>query len=323
MHADLLAPYRFDTDTLPEARRLETVRDFYADIDMAVDLKPLVGAQEFRLNLSITHFDEGCGLGAGRLSPYLAGRNRVQADRAGGEGILLTRFSMPFTFTGGALARERFTPGDVLMAPLDQAYTYLYDHPGSIQTVWVDRRRLRKLLPGLDPAPRRLKAATPGAGLLFGYLRTLEAEPLPRALAGATARHLLELSAQVLDASGAATACAAQGRRAALLAMLRADLVRHCADPALSVGALAQRHRISTRLVQQLFEEAGTTFTTELQRRRLELVQRALRDPLRRQQKIAAIAFDAGFSDLAAFNRLFRRQLGATPTELRRAAAER
>jgi AraC-like DNA-binding protein len=134
---------------------------------------------------------------------------------------------------------------------------------------------------------------------------------------------LLELSAQVLDAGGAANADAAQGRRAALLAVLRADLVRHCADPAMSVSALAQRHRISIRLVQQLFEEAGTTFTAELQQRRLDLVQRALRDPLRRQQKIATIAFDAGFSDLAAFNRLFRRQLGATPTELRRAAVQR
>ncbi len=320
MDAELLTPTRFDTDGLPEATRLETVRAFYADISMAVDLQPLVETQHFRLRLSALHLDGGCGLGGGLLSPYVGRRNRVQADRHGAEGILLTRFSVPFTFSGGALERECFTPGDVLMAPLDQAYTYIYDHPGRIQTLWVDRRRLRELLPGLDPSPRRLRAATPGLGLLFGYARMLETEALPRPLVAATTRHVIELAAQALDAGGAVRDAdeSRQARQQALLALLRADIVRDCSDPALSITALAQRHGISVRLVQQLFERAGTTFTEELQTRRLQQAQRLLRDPLRRHLKVAAIAFDAGFSDLAAFNRLFRRRLGATPTEVRR-----
>lgn len=320
MDADLLVPVRFDTDALPEARRMETVRAFYADLSMALDMQPLVDSGNFRLDMGALHLDADCGLGYGLQSPYMARRNRVQADRHGHEGVLLTRFSVPFAFSGGGLERECFTPGDVLVAPLDQAFTYVYDHPGRIQTVWVDRRRLRELLPGLDPSPRRLRAATPGVGLLFGYLHTLQTEALPRALAGTTTRHLIELAAQVLDAGGAAARDATDGRHAALLAVLRADIVRHCCDPGLSIGALARRHGISVRLVQQLFERAGTTFTAELQDRRLAHVQRMLRDPLRRRMQVAAIAFDAGFADLAAFNRLFRRRVGATPTEVRREA---
>lgn len=319
MNADLLEPIRFDTDALPQATRMETVRGFYADISMALDMQPLGDDDAFRLEQGALHLDAGCGLGSGAQSPYMAKRSRVQAERHGYEGVLLTRFSAPFTFSGGALERECFTPGDVLVAPLDQAFSYVYSQPGRIQTIWMDRRRLRELLPGLDPAPRRLKAATPGLGLLFGYARTLESEPLPRPLVDAATRHVIELAAQSLNAAGAAEATSG-GRHAALLALLRADLVRHCADPALSVTVLAQRHRISVRLVQQLFEQAGTTFTAELQQRRLEQVQRALRDPLRQHLQIATIAFDAGFSDLAAFNRLFRQRVGATPTDVRRGA---
>lgn len=322
MDNDLLAPTRFDTDALPEATRMETVRAFYADISMAVDLQPLVEPRDFRLDLAALNLDAGCGLGGGLLSPYVGRRNRVQADRHGAEGILLTRFTVPFTFSGGALERECFTPGDVLVAPLDQAYTYIYEHPGRIQTLWMDRRRLRELLPGLDPSPRRLRAATPGLGLLFGYARALEADTLPRSLVAATTRHLIELAAQALGAGGAVVHDSGEGRHAALLAQLRADIVRDCCDPALSVAVLALRHRVSVRLVQQVFEHAGTTFTEALQTCRLAHAQRLLRDPLRAHLKIAAIAYDAGFSDLAAFNRLFRRRVGATPTDVRRQAQQ-
>ena len=143
MVADLLAPIRFDTDALPEAGRMEIVRGFYADISMALDMQPLVDSARFRLDMGALHLDAGCGLGFGHQSPYAARRNRVQADRHGSENVLLTRFTVPFTFTGGGLERECFTPGDVLVAPLDQAFCYAYEQPGRIQTVWIDRRRLR------------------------------------------------------------------------------------------------------------------------------------------------------------------------------------
>jgi AraC-like DNA-binding protein len=35
---------------------------------------------------------------------------------------------------------------------------------------------------------------------------------------------------------------------------------------------------------------------------------------------ISTIAFDCGFSDISHFNRVFRRQFGCTPSDVRRAA---
>ncbi len=327
MSAETLALSRFCSDALPEATRLATVREFYADLSMAIDLQPLCAPQQFRLDLSTLALDEGCGLGGGHLSPYLGRRDRLQASRHGSEGLLLTRFTTPFTFSGGALDHQHFAAGDVLVAPLDQAFTYIYQQPGQIQTIWMDRRRLSELLPRLDAAPRRLPAGGADTNLLFGYAQLLTAQALPRSMSGLAARHVLDLMAQALDSHGTTAETTAEatagGRHAALLAALRQDILRGYRQPQLSVAELAARRHISVRLLQQLFEQAGTTFTAELQACRLAHVQRLLADPRHRHMPVAHIALDAGFGDLAAFNRLFRRRLGATPTELRRAALAR
>jgi len=44
---------------------------------------------------------------------------------------------------------------------------------------------------------------------------------------------------------------------------------------------------------------------------------RLLADPAHAHLLVASIAYEAGFSDLAAFNRLFKQRYGATPTQVR------
>ena len=48
---------------------------------------------------------------------------------------------------------------------------------------------------------------------------------------------------------------------------------------------------------------------------------RMLTDPRYVARSISAIAFEAGFGDLSYFNRTFRRRYGATPSDVRAAAA--
>ena len=40
-------------------------------------------------------------------------------------------------------------------------------------------------------------------------------------------------------------------------------------------------------------------------------------DTVRADEKIAAVAYEAGFSDLSYFNRAFRRHYGVAPSEVR------
>jgi AraC-like DNA-binding protein len=47
-----------------------------------------------------------------------------------------------------------------------------------------------------------------------------------------------------------------------------------------------------------------------------------LSDPRRASEKMATVAYDAGFGDLSYFNRVFRRHYGATPSDVRAQARE-
>jgi AraC-like DNA-binding protein len=55
---------------------------------------------------------------------------------------------------------------------------------------------------------------------------------------------------------------------------------------------------------------------------RVEEAKRRLRDPAAAGDKILAVALDAGFASLASFNRVFRTEVGCSPSEYRAGAAK-
>src|SRR5262249_34229953 len=107
------------------------------------------------------------------------------------------------------------------------------------------------------------------------------------------------------------------GVRAAGLRAIKADLAGRLGELDLSVAGLALRHRCTPRFVQRLFEAEGTTFTEYVLAQRLALAYRMLSDARRSGDKIATIAYDAGFGDLSYFNRPFRRRCGGAPPDVR------
>ena len=96
-------------------------------------------------------------------------------------------------------------------------------------------------------------------------------------------------------------------------------LLRHLhehADGALPIGALAARLDLSPASFSRGFRRRfGTTCGDYLARVRLARVGREL---IEGERPIADLAFSAGFSNLANFNRRFRAVHGTTPREFRR-----
>jgi AraC-like DNA-binding protein len=93
---------------------------------------------------------------------------------------------------------------------------------------------------------------------------------------------------------------------------------RHLADPALSIGRIASGVGLSTRQLQRLFLEAGTTPRRYLLERRLDAAARLLRRPgSDGPQAITDIAFEVGFNDAAYFSRAFARCYGRPPRAYR------
>jgi AraC-like DNA-binding protein len=169
---------------------------------------------------------------------------------------------------------------------------------------------------------RRIPAEIPALRMLIGYSRVLQDTQSLSApeLRHSIATHFCDLVALALGATRDATEMArGRGARAARLRAIKADIAANL-DGKLSVASLAARHRMTPRLIQMLFEAEGTTCTEYILVQRLARAHRMLADPLRAGEKIAEIAFEAGFGDLSYFNRAFRRRYGIVPSDARAAS---
>jgi AraC-like DNA-binding protein len=173
-----------------------------------------------------------------------------------------------------------------------------------------------------DAYCRRIPRDTPALVLLKRYLALLEDETVTLADPGlqhSAVTHVYDLLARTLGATRDAAALAdGRGVRAARLKAIKDDIARHLTDARLSVHTVAARHKVSSRYVQRLFDESGSTFTEYVMEQRLERAHRLLSDPRLSYRTLTAIAFAAGFNDLSHFQRRFRARYGAPPSELRR-----
>jgi AraC-like DNA-binding protein len=185
--------------------------------------------------------------------------------------------------------------------------------------VTVPRTRLAGLLPDIGSlAGTKLVRGHPAVRLLFGYLDAVYALDFSDEAHAAQvfANHLVDLIVLALGARGDARERVA-GVRAARRATILREIDANLDDPRLNAAVIAHRLGISPRYVHQLFREIGQTFSAYVLDQRLERVAQQLREPRGAQQKIADIAFAAGFIDLSHFNRSFRRRFGETPTAIR------
>jgi AraC-like DNA-binding protein len=213
----------------------------------------------------------------------------------------------------------------VLFSSAEAGFTSSRPRPSQFLGLRLPHRLLAPLVPNLDRHSMRLiPGQTHSLRLMVDYLCLLGSKQVPRSagLGRAISTHILDLIALSVGAHRD-TAMEAQGRgvRAARLQAIKADVASHLSEGDLSIAAVAARHSVTPRYIHKLFETEGETFSEFVLARRLEFAHRLLTDGRLVGRPITAIAFDAGFSDLSYFNRVFRRRYNATPTEVR--AAER
>lgn len=119
------------------------------------------------------------------------------------------------------------------------------------------------------------------------------------------------------QSGGEATREPVTGVRAARLREIKSYILDNLRQHGLSIHGVASRHSISAGYVRQLFAAEGTTFTEFVLQQRLAAAATMLRDPHFADRSVTAIAFEAGFGDIAYFNRIFRRRLGKKPGDAR------
>jgi AraC-like DNA-binding protein len=166
---------------------------------------------------------------------------------------------------------------------------------------------------------RRIPRETVGLRLLRRYLDAMQDTDLATPdLQRLAVMHIYDLMALTLGATrDAASAVAERGVRAARLRAVKEDIARNLAEGELSVAAIATRQRVSPRYLRKLFESEGVTFSEYVLDQRLALAHRLLSDPRRAGEKIASVAFAAGFGDVSYFYRVFRRRYDLLPADVR------
>lgn len=96
-----------------------------------------------------------------------------------------------------------------------------------------------------------------------------------------------------------------------------ADIAANCRRHDYGVTQVAQRHKLNVRTLQKMFQQRGTTLKEHITASRLQIARAALLDPGNAGRKVSDIAFEAGFNDIATFNRLFRRRFSQPPSAFR------
>jgi AraC-like DNA-binding protein len=314
---------RFSTDALPAADRHICCREFFGRLVLRQDLEPL-SDDNFHVAITVRMFPD-IVFWAGACSPV-----HVQRTRA-----LLADGHDSIGFYAVSAGRLRFAQySDECDVP--DGVFFSAAEPFSITTAAVSstlaglrlpRQPLADMVQNLDDAlARPMLPGNEALKLLKRYIGMLDGET---SLASAALRrtivtHIYDLAALALGAGrDAREAAKTRGLIAARLHAIKADILAGSGQPGLTLSALADRHGISPRYVQRLFEGEGLTFSQFLLDQRLSRAYRMLSDPRSAGRTITTIAYDAGFGDVSYFNRAFRRRYGESPSDVRASARTR
>ena len=189
-------------------------------------------------------------------------------------------------------------------------------------SIKVPRARLAAVVPQLDGLGGRISADNEAPRLLFHYIESAQRIDLEGGspLTALFDHHIFDLVVHAFGTQGEARKIAEQrGVRYARRQSIMKEIERNFAAPGLRAAVIAARLGVTPRYVHRLLEETGKTFSELILEQRLNCAMRLLTDSGRDHQRIADIAYEAGFTDLSHFNRTFRRRFGDSPSSARAA----
>jgi AraC-like DNA-binding protein len=312
------------SEDTPERDRVAVWREVVGRAMLRIDVEPLPDVQ-FHADVTIRALP-GLAVASGT---FCGTRERRTPElMADGNDSLALVVNMAGPFHASQRGQEcDLGAGDAFFLSCGEASQFIRPSLGRMSGVVLPYALLAPQLRLVDDAIGRLIPRDSAAlRMLAGYLTTLEGT-LPSAtpaLREAAARHVCDLVALTIGATpDAAFLARGRGVGAARLASIKADVAAGLSRRDVAAAAIAERHRMTPRHLQRLFEAEGTTFSAFVLDLRLARAYRMLLDPRFAQRTIKAIANETGFGDRSYFNRAFRQRYGGSPSDLRAASRAR
>jgi AraC-like DNA-binding protein len=262
----------------------------------------------------------GLGRGSGSINRIERRRHHVAAYGVDCFVLVINRSGRRSHASTGSRSAAVPSGGAMLF---DFAEPSVNTYPGDHR--WSSLRLPRRLFYGAvrgasDLAGSAVPAENQALRLLTHYADGLfdDQGPSDPALLTQAGQHLMDLTVLAFgtdrdDAEIARLRGLRAARLDAVLRRIRADY----AGPEISPEAVAIRVGISTRYLHKLLHETGVSFAERVQELRLARAFALLCGGGGVARKVSDAAYDAGFSDLSHFNRVFRRKYGLTPTAAR------
>jgi AraC-like DNA-binding protein len=209
--------------------------------------------------------------------------------------------------------------GDAILVSSSDPSAFTHRPPGNMLVLRFPKANLAARVKGADDLIMQvIPRDRPALGFLRNYVGLAWEERMTATpeLQHLMLSHIYDLMGEVVGGP-MRDAAPASGVRAARLHAIKQDIAGCLHRLDLSIAEIAARHRCTPRFVQRLFEMEGTTFTEYVLSQRIARARNMLTDPRYAGEKISTVAYDCGFNDLSYFNRAFRRQCGAAPSDVR------
>ena len=309
------APTRFSTEDVAERHRLPRWREEFGRALVGVDIEPLSPKAPFQAEAVMRALP---GVRIALCNGAAMHYERTRALTAGSDGSIGLIVNLAPRATATQL-------GKTLELSTGEAVAVMTEKPGKL----TGTRHLGLVLPRSVLAARAedldlaLMRTIPGSAeplrMLVRYISMVQDEVAlgTPELHQTVASHIHDFVALALGANRETRHSGLNAVAAARLAAALADINRSFTEPGLTLAAVARRQGVSPRYLQRLFEETGMSFTARVNELRLQRAFALLRKEHSRGRAISEIAWQAGFSNISHFNRLFRARFGDTPTGIR------
>ena len=315
-------PERWSVSGGSVSRRLESWSEILATTHLAFDISPTDATPTRFAGVVTRHPIDDLMLVDCAAAQF---RGRRSAALIGAHGAASHAHVLGFQFVCKGVERVREGSRELMLTP---GHVVLWDglapteveiiEPFYKRTLMFPRDRALAVCPRLaecDALPS-LDGSGP-ARLLVRYMNALALElaALEPAASAAAATAALELLRAAVE-PGLPTGRAAE--RTALRAEIRRYVRARLPEPGLGPVSIARAFSISVRALHALFEDADASVAALVRNERLA---RCLEDLRRRNGgSVTDIAFRWGFCDAAHFSRVFKREFGVTPSEVRHEA---
>lgn len=255
-----------------------------------------------------------------KATAHQVSRSEASIARRGSDHIVLN-----FVLSGRMQAEQDgraavINAGEAVACDARRAYSLRFDGPIEVANVRLSRQSLAHAVAGLHRVTAvNLNSSGRLCPLAFAHLDGLidNAASLSNSTATKLSNSFIELIAALLmDATQSSPPPLSDYRDLALIRIkdfVERNLSNFELDPAMVASAL----KLSSRYINQLLEQEGTSLSRYIWRRRLERSAADLRNSALDTLSISSIALNNGFSDLSHFSKSFRDRFEQSPSQYR------